>query len=149
MSRSQPRLLVAPLDRDDRPTPQNLFDELNAEFGFSIDVCAQAHNTKCDRFFSPEDDGLSRSWAGEVCWCNPPYSEIPRWTQKAIDESQKGAVVVMLLPVSTDTKWFHDTVLDRCEIRWLKGRIKFEGQKFTAPFASMLAVYRSTRGGSK
>lgn len=53
-------------------TPQDLFDELNAEFHFEVDVCALPENAKCEKYFSPEHDGLKQHWNG-VCWCNPPY----------------------------------------------------------------------------
>lgn len=53
-------------------TPQDTFDKLNEEFSFEIDVCANADNAKCAKFFTKEDDGLSQDWSG-VCWMNPPY----------------------------------------------------------------------------
>ena len=69
-------------------TPQDLFDELNKEFNFDIDVCALPENAKCERYFSPQIDGLSQKWEG-VCWCNPPYGrEIGKWVEKAYKDAK-------------------------------------------------------------
>jgi predicted transcriptional regulator len=85
-------------------TPQYLFDELNREFHFDLDVCATKENTKCDKYFTPETDGLNQAWQGN-CFMNPPYGrEIYKWIKKAYDSSLHGTVVVCLLPARTDTK---------------------------------------------
>ncbi len=128
----------------DWETPQRLFDQLNTEFQFTLDVCATRENTKCRRFFSPEQDGLSQPWGGEICWCNPPYGrEVGKWVGKALNESiWNGATVVMLLPARTDTAWFHKYIYGKAEVRFLKGRLKFGGAKNSAPFPSMIAVFR-------
>src|SRR5439155_26774834 len=90
-------------------TPQPIFDKLNEEFGFTLDVCATTVNTKCPKFFTKETDGLSQDWSQDTCWMNPPYGrEIGKWIKKAYEESQRGAVVVCLLPSRTDTKWWHE-----------------------------------------
>lgn len=118
-------------------TPQDLFDELNAEHHFTLDVCAVAENAKCPRYYSPADDGLMQDWVG-VCWMNPPYGrEIGRWVQKAYESKAK---VVCLLPARTDTKWFHDYCL-KGSVTFLRGRLKFGGSKNSAPFPSMLVVF--------
>jgi phage N-6-adenine-methyltransferase len=123
-------------------TPQGLFDELDAEFHFDLDVCALPENAKCEKYYTPEQDGLSQEWNG-VCWCNPPYGrEIGKWVRKA---AKSGTTVVMLLPARTDTKWFHDYILHRAEVRYLRGRLKFGGGKNSAPFPSMVVIYRAVR----
>ena len=137
----QPRLMAAGCDKDLRPTPQAFFDELNQEFGFTLDVAASPDNAKCDAYFTLEDDGLFQPWSG-VCWCNPPYSETHAWVAKADAESLHGVTTVMLIPAATDTKWFHEFVNKKHEIRFVKGRLKFEGQKDPAPFASLVVVFR-------
>lgn len=126
-------------------TPDCLFDELNSEFRFNLDVCATPENAKCERFFTKEDDGLSQSWDGCNVWCNPPYNkEIIKWTKKACET--KNAVICMLLPARTDTKWFHDYVLGKAsEIRFIKGRLRFSGWNNSAPFPSIIVVYRNYR----
>ncbi len=127
-------------------TPQWLFNQLNHEFGFTLDVCASNDNYKCDKYFSPEDDGLQQDWSKDICWMNPPYGrEIIHWVRKAKEESLKGATVVCLLPVRTCTKWFHEHVYGMAEIRFLKGRLKFVGADSSAPFPSMIVVYRGDR----
>lgn len=121
-------------------TPQALFDELNREFGFQTDVCALPENAKCDEFYTQEQDGLSQQWTG-VCWCNPPYGrQVGKWVKKA---AESDATVVMLLPARTDTKWFHDYILPNAEIRFIKGRLKFGGNKNSAPFPSMVCIFRN------
>lgn len=127
---------------DDWATQQKDFDLLNAEFSFDLDVCAVASNAKCERFFSPEDDGLAQPWSG-VCWMNPPYGRtIGRWVEKAFTESRRGALVVCLLPARTDTQWFHDYVMRAAEIRLVRGRLKFGTAENSAPFPSAVVVFR-------
>lgn len=123
-------------------TPQDLFDQLNGEFHFNLDVCALPENAKCDRYFTPEMDGLSQPWNG-VCWCNPPYGrKIGAWVRSALFSSAAGNTVVMLLPARTDTRWFHDYIYGKAEIRFLRGRLKFGGCKNCAPFPSMVVIYK-------
>lgn len=124
-------------------TPQDFFDELDAEFHFSLDVCAVPDNAKCAAYYTPEQDGLSQPWTG-VVWCNPPYGRnIGKWVQKAHEENRRNNnYIVMLLPARTDTKWFHDYILSKAEIRFIRGRLKFGGAKNSAPFPSMVVVFR-------
>lgn len=124
-------------------TPQDFFDRLNDEFHFNVDVCATPDNAKCGTYFTKENDGLSQSWGGYTCWCNPPYGrEIGKWVQKAYLSSRDGSTVVMLLPARTDTKWFHEYIYNQAEIRFIKGRLKFGNSKNSAPFPSMVVVFR-------
>ena len=128
-------------------TPQDLFDDLDREFHFDLDVCAIPENAKCKKFYTPEQDGLSQPWDG-ICWCNPPYGrDIGKWVRRALFASVGGATVVMLLPARTDTKWFHDYIYNRAEIRFVKGRLKFGNSKDNAPFPSMIVVFRGLKGG--
>jgi site-specific DNA-methyltransferase (adenine-specific) len=72
-------------------TPQKLFDELNKEFNFTLDPCAIPENAKCEKFYTPEDDGLSKDWSNETVFCNPPYGrEIGKWVKKCA-ETEGGA----------------------------------------------------------
>jgi site-specific DNA-methyltransferase (adenine-specific) len=130
-------------------TPKDLFDILNAEFAFTLDVAASDENAKCKRYFTKEQNGLIQSWAGERCFMNPPYGRaIKMWVSKAWREVKKneGAeLVVGLLPARTDTKWFHDYVLDRAEIRFIKGRVRFVSNKQQmgpSTFPSIVVVWR-------
>lgn len=124
-------------------TPQELFDELDKKYRFTLDPCALPENAKCEQYFTPDDDGLSKNWGGQSVFCNPPYGrEIAEWVRKASEESKKpGTVVVMLLPVRTDTRWFHEFVLGKAEIEFLRGRLKFGTAKTSAPFPSMLVIF--------
>mgnify|MGYP003312266264 CR=1 FL=1 len=128
-------------------TPQAFFDDLNNEFNFTMDVCATPENAKCPIFYTKEQDGLTSPWYGTV-WCNPPYGrEIGKWVRRGYEQSNNGNVtVVMLLPARTDTKWFHDYIYSKAEIRFIKGRLKFGGSKNSAPFPSMIVIYRNKEG---
>lgn len=125
--------------RVDWETPQWLFDELHAEYDFTVDVCATANNAKCDRFWTMADDGLRQDWSGERCWMNPPYGrEIARWVQRA---ALSDSLVVGLLPARTDTAWWHEYVIDH-EVRFLRGRLKFgRAGRQSAPFPSAVVVW--------
>ncbi len=123
-------------------TPQWLFDALNREFGFTLDPCATAQNAKCRRYFTVVEDGLKRSWAGEVVFMNPPYgSVIGKWMEKAWVSAREGATVVCLVPARTDTGWWHRFAM-RGEVRLLRGRLKFGDSKNSAPFPSAVVVFR-------
>lgn len=122
-------------------TPQDFFDKLNKEFAFTLDVCALSQNAKCKRFITPEADGLQVGWKGEICWMNPPYGRyIGRWVAKAA--MREARTVVCLLPARTDTKWFHDYIYGKAEIRFIKGRLKFGDSKNSAPFPSMIVIFK-------
>ena len=126
-------------------TPQELFDLLSDIFGgFDLDVCANENNAKVDRYFSPDDDGLSRDWTGK-CWMNPPYGrEIGKWVRKARGEYKKHhSLVVCLVPARTDTRWFQDNVVDATMIVFIRGRLGFtlNGGEGRAPFPSCLVIF--------
>ncbi|GEA16775.1 DNA N-6-adenine-methyltransferase of bacteriophage [Moorella sp. E308F] len=126
---------------DEWETPQELFDQLNEEFHFDLDPCATPQNAKCAQFFTKKENGLKQDWFGTV-FMNPPYGrEIKQWVQKAYEEAEKGCTVVCLLPARTDTSWFHDYCL-KGEIRFLRGRLKFGSAKNSAPFPSMIVIFR-------
>jgi phage N-6-adenine-methyltransferase len=137
---------------DDWETPPEVFDPLNREFGFTLDVAASPHNAKCERYLTHEQDGLISDWGQDVCWCNPPYGPvIGRWIRKAWLASKYGATVVMLLPARTDTGWWHDYA-QRGDVRFLRGRVRFlrKGERIgdtsngsaTSPFPSAVVVFR-------
>lgn len=120
-------------------TPQDFFDKLNNEFKFQLDVCADENNHKCARFFTKEQDGLLQEWGGARVWCNPPYGRgVEEWVKKC----SKCDLAVMLLPARTDTKWFHEYIYGKAEIRFVRGRLKFGNQENSAPFPSMVVVFR-------
>jgi phage N-6-adenine-methyltransferase len=135
-------------------TPQSLFNELNREFNFTLDVAASIHNHKCLDYFDKEDDGLTFNWhkhnqtknkekAGSI-WMNPPYGrEIGKWIKKAHEESMLGATIVCLIPARTDTTYWHDFIFGKAEIRFIKGRLKFGNSKNSAPFPSAIVIYKN------
>ena len=126
---------------DEWATPQDFFDKLNAEFGFTLDPCANSDNHKCDKYFTKEQDGLVQDWGTERVYCNPPYGRgIGEWVAKC---SRHKGLAVMLIPARTDTKWFHEYVYQKLnvEIRFIKGRLKFGTSSNSAPFPSMVIVF--------
>ena len=131
---------------DEWATPQALFAALDAEFGFTLDPCALPCSAKCERYFTPDDDGLSRPWEG-VVFMNPPYGrDIGKWVEKAWLEALRGATVVCLIPARTDTAYWHDFVMKADEVRFIRGRLHFGGDHertaHNAPFPSAVVVFR-------
>lgn len=136
------------LQKDKWETPDKVFNDLNNEFKFELDPCCEIHTAKCKLFFTESDDGLSKSWAGfRAVFVNPPYSRgnIDKWMAKCKKEASQGVVIVALIPVSTSSKWWHDYVWKHSIIRYYKGRIRFKGAPFTAPFSSAIAIYNADK----
>ena len=104
------------VEHDNWATPKEVYDKLDAEFHFDFDPCP---------LFSKED-GLIIKW-GKRNYVNPPYSRKLKegFIRRAFEESKKGNLCVMLLPVSTSTKIFHEIIYPNAEIRFWKGRINF------------------------
>ena len=138
----------------DWATPWELFRAIERRYGtFDVDVCADASNTKVPfAYYSVEQDGLRQQWRGQ-CWANPPYAkEAGQFAAKALKEARRGATVVMLTFVRSDTRWWHETVPHASQLVLLKGRVNFErpGQKSAAaPMASCLIVFTPAGGPPK
>lgn len=128
----------------DWETPKSIYNKLDTMFGpFVLDSCADKENAKCQNYYSLENgqNGLILPWQGKI-FCNPPYKTIDKWIKKAyIEAIKQKSTVVMLLPSRTDTKWFCTYCMKAKEIYFLKGRIKFENAKNTAPFPSLIAIF--------
>lgn len=144
---------------DEWPTPQVLFDALDAEFEFTLDPCADESNAKCSRYFTKDDDGLSQDWSGAV-FMNPPYGrQIGEWVAKAWRESLAGATVVCLIPARTDTSYWHDYVMRAAELRFIRQRLHHDNERHrenvssgkakahNAPFPSVVVVFRPGHKG--
>ena len=136
-------------------TPRAFFLILDAEFRFDLDVAASEDNAMCPEFYSEEFDALRRDWSAygrrpPTCWCNPPYSKCAEFVAKAAEEARKGVTTVMLIPSRTDTRYWHAHIWDQekhqprpgVEVRFLKGRLKFGDGKHSAPFPSVVLVFR-------
>lgn len=129
---------------DEWATPQDFFDQLDKEFHFTLDPCANEQNHKCKKFYTKEQNGLTHDWGGHTVFCNPPYGrEIGKWVKYSYEQSRKeNTTVVMLVPSRTDTRWFHNYIYGKAEIRFVKGRLKFGNSTSGAPFPSMVVIYR-------
>jgi len=128
--------------KPDYMTPDWLYKELNKEFNFNDDPCPfdeQAHALY-------PNDGLARTW-GTSTFVNPPYGkETIKWLRKAYEESTLGKTIVCLIASRTDTKWWHDYCMKATEIRFIRGRLKFENSQYSAPFPSAIVIFN---GGYK
>lgn len=124
-------------------TPRQWFDYLNLEFGFTLDPCCNHEAAKCARHYTPAENGLAQSWAGECVFMNPPYGgELPLWMKKAYEECRANhALVVCFVPARVDTRWWHQYAA-KGEIRFPKGRVKFEGAESSAPFPVAIVIFR-------
>lgn len=119
--------------RQNWKTPRAFYQALDAEFNFEFDPCPP----------NPHFDGLACDWKSPA-FVNPPFKDIARWVEKSFYFYQRGGVVVMLIPSRTDTRWWHNYVMKASEIRFIEGRLKYEGAKFNAPFPSCVVVFRAT-----
>lgn len=142
--------------KDDWETPRDFYKKLDDEFHFTLDPCCTHESAKCEKHYTKNDDGLSKDWSGEIVFCNPPYSKNGNqdaWVKKCYTESLKpNTTVVALLPSRTDTNRFHDCILGKAEIRFIRGRLVFEvdgkpligknGRPQPAPFPSMICIWR-------
>lgn len=139
---------------DDYETDPTFYQVLNREFNFGLDAAASDYNAKCKKFFSKEDNALSKDWAGvsKSIFLNPPYGVgvAASFLQKAYEESIKGATVVCLVHAVTDTIWFHDLVFGRAaEVRFIKRRLNFwrNNKKNTSHLPHVLVVYKPGNEG--
>ncbi len=148
---------------DEWRTPVELFERLDAEFGFDLDVAATKDNHWKENYIGPDrtrpdrQDALACRWTWltssqkpAVCWMNPPYSRCREFIEKAAQEAKDGATVVCLVPSRTDTRWWHQHVWDGAsntfrpgvEVRFIKGRLKFGESQNSAPFPSVVIIFR-------
>lgn len=121
-------------------TPKEVYEPLNNEFHFNFDPCPITWK-------EGDPDGLSIEW-GDRTFCNPPYSRVAEFVKKASEESKKNKTVVMLINCATDTKWFHEYIYNKAEVRFIKGRVKFINPKeptklVPSPRPSMIVIFRS------
>ena len=141
---TDPSIRVA--DRQTWRTPDTLFDGLHSEFNFTLDAAANAWDSKCDKYISPDEDSLITPWGhGQIIWCNPPFAQVMPWMKKALVEQTNRNDIVFLLKAATDTRWFHQYVIPYAEWWLFDGRVHFEpppGIKASTPsFGAMLVRY--------
>lgn len=131
-------------------TPLDLFNKLNYEFQFTLDVCALPLTAKCNNYYTPEINALEQDWNGNICWMNPEYNNAYIWMKKAYEESLKSyCIVVCLVPARTDTKWWDEFAMKASEIRFIKGRLKFGNSKNSAPFPSAIIIFDKYKRNNK
>lgn len=127
-----------------RQTPQWLFDRLHTVFDFTLDPCCLPDSAKCERFHTPETDGLSASWAGERCYVNPPYNAAGKWLAKCAEAD----TAVVLVPARPGTQYWHRDVWPKAkEVMFMRGRVKFDRKSgnpaVLVPFDTALILFGS------
>ncbi len=139
---------------DEWSTPRDLFDKLHAEFQFTTDAACTPKNGLPVRqqIYSALDNDWSDdgNYEGQCVFLNPPYSSCYEFIHKASLESGRGATVVCLVPSRTDTRWWHELVWNSSrhkprkgvEVRFIKGRLKFGNSENSAPFPSVIVIFR-------
>lgn len=134
--------------KDDWTTPKDLFEALDSEFHFTVDLCADDKNHLCEKYYTKKNSGLDADLSGEVVFCNPPYGRkaTSEWIKKC---AESGTTVVMLLPARTDTIAFHEYIYNKAEIRFIKGRLRFGNAQNAAPFPSMIVIFRGGAHGKE
>lgn len=144
---------------DEWRTPKELFNVLDREFWFDVDAAASPANTLVeDCYITAEQDALKTPWlwngdanATTAVWCNPPYTQIGPFVQRAYEECQDHHITtVVLIPAYTDPKYWKNYVMKAHEVRFLAGRLAFlneDGMKKTsARFPSVVVVNRWIKG---
>jgi phage N-6-adenine-methyltransferase len=132
---------------DDYGTPRHLYSRLDVDFRFDLDPCATSQNAKCERFYTESDDGLIQPWADRAVFMNPPYSRAYDWIRKAYEAvfsyrwDLQAKLVVCLIPARTDTQMWHEFCM-RGEMKFIEGRLTFEGATDPAPFPSAIIVFQ-------
>ena len=124
---------------DNWQTPIELYQALDDEFHFTDDPCPIDWK-------EGDEDGLLSNW-GSSTFCNPPYSNVAKWIEKAHTEWNKGKTVVMLINAITDTKAFHTYIYGKAELRFVKGRVSFINplqptKKQPSPKPSMIVIFK-------
>jgi len=139
------KIALKTLNKQEWGTPQKLFNKLDEEFRFNLDPCASHENKKCNIYFTKKENGLWQKWFGRV-FVNPPFRKVAKWVEKSYYEVKKGnaELVVMLIASRTDTRWFHKYIYKNplATVRFIKGRVRYEGGKHPAPFPSMVVIFR-------
>ena len=123
-------------NKQDWQAPLDFFHNLHKHYEYDIDACATAENAMLPRYWTEKDNALVQSWEGLRVWCNPPYNQAKHFIKKALDERDNAELITLLLPFRPDTIAFQ--TLSRCTIFAVKGRLKFVGAAYSAPFPSCL-----------
>lgn len=129
-------------------TPPDLFAALSSRFDYSWDLAAEDHNSKCEFYFSKEEDSLKQDWVN-VCpsamgwgWLNPEFGFMKPWAAKCAEEMQRGAQVTMLAQASVGSRWYRDHVQGFAQVWNLHPRVQFVGHPIVFPKDLILCVYK-------
>jgi phage N-6-adenine-methyltransferase len=130
-------------------TPNDLYEPLQKEFHFTLDVAATCGNSKCSKFITVKQNALQSAWHG-TCWLNPPYGRgLDKWMRKCVDEQARGVTTVALIPARTNTTWFHEIALPHAEVRFVRGRPKFNNADVGLPWPLLILIFRGYKKSKK
>lgn len=151
-------------EKDEQSTPPSIVARIQQVLGVTIehDVCATEKNCVVPNHWNRADDSLSFSWANGLCvdgrlpflWMNPPYSQLPEWTEKASEEARKGNIVIGLVPDMRSSTWYRRYVdAECCTVYIPDGRVNFLGvdgkPRPGNPLPSCFPIWTPWRPGSK
>lgn len=133
--------------KNDYKTPPEIYERALSRFEipkFDLDVCCSEKNIPAENYYiQGQKDGLTENWK-QFNWCNPPFNECKLWVRKAFIELQKGNQTAMLIPVRTETEYWHNYILfdDNVSIDWLRKGYKFldENNNEMGVFKNALAI---------
>ena len=117
-------------DRQEWRTPPELFKALDSQFRFIIDAAASADNRLCPVWCGSGapygEDGLSADWQNNT-FCNPGFSNMLAWVEKAAMEAEKFPHCdhVLIGLCAPSTKWWDLSAQTCSEIRLLSPRPQF------------------------
>ena len=114
-------------------TPPEVFDFFNSRYAFDFDAAATPEDALLPDFIPPSVDALATDWGrlfpnASAAWVNPPYGRgVDKWMAKCAAEGAAGMLVGALVFARTDTRWWHDYVMQARTVWLIKGRIRFLG----------------------
>ena len=137
-------------------TPDNIFQPLNNEFHFQIDLAGSQINKRCERVFTKTDDTFKQNWQG-ICWLNPEFKTVKKWVKKAYEDSEKfNSTIVVLVLSKTNTNWWRDYVMKAKEVRFINQKIRFKaiesdynGKDYGLAFPACIVVFQKHEGVTK
>ena len=122
-------------------TPDELFNPLNDEFHFDIDICASKFNHKLEKYYTKDDDCFSKDWS-TTSWINPEFIRVKKYVKKAFEDSIKfGSTIVMLTLVKSNTNWWRDYIMNAKEVRFINQKIQFKNTSQGLRFPACIIIF--------
>lgn len=130
-------------------TPDPLFDQLNNEFHFMIDICASESNHKLPNYYTKQQNCFTKDWT-QTSWINPEFVRVKKFVQKAFEDSMKfGSTIVMIIMVKSNTNWWRDYVMKAKEVRFINQKVQFKDTKQGLRFPCAIVIFAPHEGETK